>query len=257
LVSPPGRTRWSGRPTPRPTANRGLSFVDPDQLKKYVTLLDADGFQVHVHAIGERAVREALDAFEAVRSNDSGVDNRHHIAHIQVVHPDDVGRFAALAVTANAQPLWALNEPQMTELTIPFLGDERAGWQYPFGDLHRSGARLAFGSDWSVSSPNPLWGVHVAVNRTAPAGYVYGGGDGPSFLPHQRLDLDVAVRAATAGSAYVNHLDDETGSLEPGKAADVVVLDRDLYATDSGEIGDTSVLLTMVEGAVVFEAAGL
>ena len=135
--------------------------------------LAAEGFQVHVHAIGDRGTREALDAFAAAREA-GGLDGlgqradlRHHIAHIQVVHPDDVPRFAALGVAANAQALWATHEPQMDELTMPFLGDERSTWQYPFGALHRAGARLVMGSDWPVTSPDPLAAIHTAVTRTS------------------------------------------------------------------------------------------
>ena len=127
------------------------SFVEAEDLKAGVTRLDAEGFQVHVHAIGERAVREALDAFEAARAANGPNDHRHHIAHIQVVHPDDVPRFRDLGVIANAQPLWAVNEGQMLHLTIPFLGTERSAWQYPFGSLVRSGRCSRWG-DWSVSS---------------------------------------------------------------------------------------------------------
>ncbi len=144
---------------------------------------------MHFHAIGERAVREALDAIEAARAANGMNDHRHHIAHIQVIHPDDVPRFRELGVVANAQPLWAVNEGQMLHLTIPFLGPERSGWQYPFGSLVRSGAALALGSDWSVSSADPIEQIHVAVNRTAPSTYAYGGGGGGVFLPHERIDL--------------------------------------------------------------------
>ena len=132
--------------------------MDPADLAEQVTRLDAAGFGVHVHAIGDRAVREALDAFEAARASNVVSAGRHHIAHIQVVHPDDIPRFAQLSVTANMQALWAAHEPQMDDLTIPFLGPERAARQYPFGALLRAGARLAAGSDWAVSSANPLWG---------------------------------------------------------------------------------------------------
>ncbi len=116
----------------RPTANRGMSMIDPEALKAHVTRLDALGFQPHFHAIGERAVREALDAVEAARRANGPTDTRPHIAHIQVIHPDDIGRFRALGVIANAQPYWACHEAQMDELTIPRLGPERSGWQYPF-----------------------------------------------------------------------------------------------------------------------------
>jgi len=237
-----------------PTGNRGKSFVDPEELKSAVTRLDAEGFQVHVHAIGERAVREALDAFEAARAANGPTDHRHHIAHIQVVHPDDVPRFRELGVIANAQPLWAVNEGQMLHLTIPFLGPERSAWQYPFGSLVRSGAVLAMGSDWSVSSANPLWEMHVAVNRTAPSAYEYGGGTGEAFLPDERIDLPTALAGFTINSAYVNHLDHLTGSIEIGKRADLAVLDRDLFAHPVEEIADASVMLTFVDGERVYDA---
>ncbi|MFI7443287.1 amidohydrolase [Nonomuraea indica] len=230
------------------TGNHGISFVDPDRLRAYVTRLDAEGFQVHVHAVGDRAVREALDAFEAARAANGETGHRHHIAHLQVVHPQDVPRFAALGVTATIQPLWAAHEPQMDELTIPFLGPERAGWQYPFGDLSRAGAPLAAGSDWPVSSPEPFLGIHVAVNRALP------GDDREAFLPHQRLDLTAALTAYTAGTARVNHLDAETGTIEPGKLADLVVTDRDPYAIPAAELAGTSVVATYVGGRRVHAA---
>jgi hypothetical protein len=242
-----------------PTGNRGKSFVDPELLKSHVTRLDAEGFQVHVHAIGERAVREALDAFEAARAANGPNDLRHHIAHIQVVHPRDVPRFRELGVVANGQPLWAQNEGQMLRLTVPFLGPERATWQYPFGSLLRSGARLAFGSDWSVSSPNPLEEMHVAVNRAGFEGYTYGGpgASAEPFLPDEAIDLEAALAAFTSGSAYVNHLDDVTGSIEVGKDADLVVLDRDLFAHPADEIAGARVQLTLARGERVFTADDL
>ncbi|MFD3376359.1 MULTISPECIES: amidohydrolase [unclassified Streptomyces] len=231
--------------------NSGISFVEPDELKKYVTELDALGFQVHFHALGDRAVREALDAVEAARTANGWRDTRHHLAHLQVVHPEDVPRFRALGATANLQALWAAHEPQMDELTIPFLGPERAAWQYPFGDLLRAGATLAAGSDWPVSSPDPLAALHVAVNRVvpdAPEGT-------PAFLPDQKLDLGAAVAAYTAGSAHANHLDDITGSITVGRLADLVVLDRDPFAGPPEEIAATRVLQTFVDGRRVYAAA--
>jgi len=240
----------------RPTQTYGKSFVEAEDLKAGVTRLDAEGFQVHVHAIGERAVREALDAFEAARAANGPNDHRHHIAHIQVVHPDDVPRFRELGVIANAQPLWAVNEGQMLHLTIPFLGTERSAWQYPFGSLVRTGAVLAMGSDWSVSSANPLWEMHVAVNRTAPNADEYGGGTGEPFLPDERIGLPTALAGFTINSAYVNHLDHLTGSIEVGKRADLAVLDRDLFAHPVEEIADASVMLTFVDGERVYDAEG-
>ncbi|MFD8737378.1 amidohydrolase [Streptomyces sp. NPDC059618] len=229
------------------TSNRGKSFIDPARLPSYVSELDALGFQCHFHALGDGAVRHALDAVEAARKANGPSDTRPHLAHLQVVHPDDVPRFAALGATANIQPLWAAHEPQMDELTIPFLGPERASWQYPFGSLLNSGARLAAGSDWPVSSPDPLQGIHVAVNRVSPDE------PGPVFLPAERLDLTAALTAYTAGTAYVNHLDD-TGSVRAGALADLVVLDRDPFAGPPEAIKETGVALTYVGGERVYAA---
>ncbi|MEU9703346.1 amidohydrolase [Streptomyces sp. NPDC047981] len=230
------------------TANSGLSFIDPVALRSYVTRLDALDFQVHFHALGDRAVREALDAVEAAVEANGRRGNRHHLAHLQVVHPDDMERFARLGAIANIQPLWAAHEPQMDELTIPFLGPERASWQYPFGSLLRAGATLAAGSDWPVSSPDPLAGLHVAVNRKEP-----GTADERVFLPEQRLDLATAVAAYTAGSAHVNG-HDETGTLLPGMLADLVVLDRDIFTAPAEEIAEARVHSTYVGGTRVYSA---
>ena len=231
---------------------RGLSYVPPDVLREQVTRLDAAGFQVHLHAIGDRAVREALDAVQAARTANGPSGGRHHIAHLQVMHPADVPRFAALGVTANIQALWAAHEPQMDELTIPFLGPERAERQYLFGDLLRSGARLAAGSDWAVSSANPMRAVHVAVNRSLPGAV---GAEAEPFLPAQGLELAEALAAYTAGSAYVNHLDGDggTGAIEPGMLADLVVLERDPFAHPPGDLGSTRVLATYVQGDAVYQ----
>ncbi|MDL9978548.1 amidohydrolase [Microbacterium sp. ASV49] len=235
-----------------PTDNSGISFVDPVVLNEAVPQLDALGFQVHFHAIGDRAVRECLDAVGHALERNGRNDNRHHIAHLQVVHPEDIARFRALGVAANMQSLWAALEPQMVELTLPFLGSPRDAWQYPFGDLQRSGAVLAAGSDWSVSSPNPLAAIHTAVNRLAAPEYAEG--DYEPFLPEQAIDLATSLTAYTAGSAWVNHLDDVTGTIEVGKYADLVVLDRDPFAGPSDEIGATRVLQTFVEGDRVYQA---
>ncbi|WP_405468546.1 amidohydrolase [Streptomyces canus] len=230
--------------------NSGISFVEPGELRKYVTELDASGFQVHFHALGDRAVREALDAVESARAANGWRDTRHHLAHLQVVHPHDIPRFRTLGASANLQMLWAAHEPQMDELTLPFLGAERGTRQYPFGDLLRAGATLAAGSDWPVSSPDPFQAIHVAVNRIAPDAP-----EGtPEFLPEQRLDLGTALAAYTAGSAHVNHLDDITGSITVGKSADLVVLDRDPFAGPPEEIAATRVLETFVDGQRVHAA---
>ncbi|MEI8056168.1 MAG: amidohydrolase [Actinomycetes bacterium] len=230
------------------TDNSGLSFVDPIALRGYVTQLDAAGFQVHFHSLGDRAVREALDAIEAALAANGPTDNRHHLAHIQVVHPEDIPRFARLNATANAQPLWAAHETQMDLLTIPFLGEPRSSWQYPFADLLRAGSRLAAGSDWPVSTAEPMQGIHVAVNR---AGYGATGSDAEALYGHNALTLAEALTAYTLGSARVMHHDDVTGHLAEGAYADVIVLDRDPFASEQDLIGATQVSRTYVQGELV------
>jgi predicted amidohydrolase YtcJ len=237
----------------RPGTNRGISQVEPEALKGNVAELDRHGFQVHFHAIGERAVREALDAVEAARAANGPTDMRPHIAHIQVIHPDDIGRFRDLGVAANAQPYWACHETQMDELTIPFLGPERSGWQYPFRSLKAAGATLVMGSDWAVSTANPLLEMEVAVERIADEHR----GEGQVFLPEERLDLVDALAAFTAGTAWINHLENELGSLEVGKTADIVVLDRDLFDRAAGAIGEARVVATFIDGVPVHEDAAL
>jgi predicted amidohydrolase YtcJ len=233
------------------SADAGGPFIDPTLLREAVVELDRRGFQAHFHAIGDGAVRLALDVVEAARAANGPSDHRHHISHIEVINPDDVPRFARLGVVANMQPFWAADDEQMRTLRIPALGPDRAGWQYPFASLLRSGAVLAGGSDWTVTTANPLLEIEVAVNRVLPDTR-----DAAPFLPDERLSLDSALRAFTIGSAFVNHLDAETGTIEVGKLADLVVLDRDLRAPDAGPIGDASVRMTFVDGEEVFSADG-
>jgi hypothetical protein len=229
------------------TENSGLDFIDPAELPRFVTALDAHGFQVHFHALGDRAVRNALNAVEAARRANPGSVGRHHLAHLQVIHPDDIGRFAALGATANIQPLWATNEAQMTELTIPFLGETRSGWQYPFAALATAGARIAGGSDWPVSSPDPLLGAHVAVNRSTPENATR------PFLPDQAISLRTALAAYTAGSARVNGLENTAGSITAGLDADLAIVDADLAHIPDDEICQAAVRQTWVRGELAHD----
>jgi predicted amidohydrolase YtcJ len=233
----------------REGAGSGLSFVAPPELNEAVSRLDAEGFQVHFHAIGDRAARECLDAVETARRANGVRDARHHIAHLQVVHPDDVPRFAELDVVANIQAFWACLDDQMRDLNLPILGPERSARQYPFASLRRAGARLAMGSDWSVTTANPLPQIQVAITRVPPDTP-----DGDPFLPDERLDLATCLEAFTLGSAFVNRLDDVTGTLEPGKFADIAVLDRDPFALPPEELETASCVLTTVEGEVVYRS---
>jgi hypothetical protein len=233
--------------------HRGELFVGREQVMDAVRLLSREGFQVHMHAIGDRAVHTALDAVAAAPPGDL----RHHIAHLQFIRPEDVDRFADLGVVANFQPLWATHDPQMDELTLPIVGPERATWQYVIGSLARRGGRLAFGSDWPVSSADPLQEIHVAVNRRLSPRQGRPGTPETErpFLPGEALPLSQAVAAFTAGVAYVNHREQELGSLRPGHRADLAVLSQDIFALPPAEIGDTRVDLTIAGGQVVHESA--
>jgi predicted amidohydrolase YtcJ len=230
----------------RPTGDLGIGMLGADELARVVTALDAEGFDVHVHAIGDRAVRDTLDAFQAAAAANGRRDARHQIAHLQFVHPDDRPRFRRLGVVANAQPFWSCLDGYMRELTLPFLEPERAGWQYPWASLRRAGAVLAFGSDWTVSTANPLEEIEVAVRRVDP-----GDPGGEVFLPDERVDLPAALDAFTSGSAYALRLEAETGSVTPGKLADLAVLDRDPFDPAAGPIAGGRVLATLAEGEPV------
>jgi predicted amidohydrolase YtcJ len=231
------------------TDDRAVPFVDPEVLKLAVPELDRRGFACHFHAIGDGAVRLALDAVAEARRRNGPGGPRHHAAHLEVVNPADVPRFAELGMTANIQPFWAVDDEQMRGLRIPALGPERAAWQYVFRGLADAGARLAGGSDWPVTTGNPLLEIEVAIRRVAPTAR----GAAP-FVPEQRLTLDEALAAFTIGTAYVNGLDAETGTLEVGKRADLVILDRNLRDPDAGPIGDARVVATYVDGRPVMIA---
>lgn len=232
------------------TDNRGLSFIAPDKLREYVVAADAAGFQAHFHALGDRAVREALDAVEAAHAANGETDTRPHLAHLQIVTEADAARFGALGAAANLQPLWACHEDQLDQLTLPFLQEGQEARQYPFGDLERGGARLAGGSDWPVSSPDPIAGIHIAVNRVVP-----GGDDEPLGGEKQRLDLATAFAAYTSGTAYVNHRDHDTGYIRPGYLANLVVVSPDPFAIDPAEIATARVRSTWIEGEPVYTAS--
>jgi predicted amidohydrolase YtcJ len=235
-----------------PTGHQGNFFIDPEELKTIARRLAGEGFQLHFHALGDGAVTAGLDALEALPAEQRRT-GRHHLAHLQFITPHDMDRFTALDAVANFQPLWASADPQMIELTLPFVGPERATWQYQIGGLARRGTRLAFGSDWPVSSGDPLQEMHVAVNRVLSR--VLGRAGTPEceepFLPDQAVTVDTAIKAFTEGVAYVNHEEDVTGRLLPGMRADVVVLDQDLYAIPAADIGNTSAVLTVANGQVV------
>ena len=229
------------------TANSGIDFIEPGELHQIVVDLDRLGFQCHFHAIGDRAVRNALDAVEAARRANGDVGLMHHVAHLQFVHHDDIERFRPLRAAANVQAYWACHEPQLDDLTLPFLDRNQAGRLYPFGRLHEAGAQIVMGSDWYVSTPNPMLQIEVAVNRRSP-----GEPDVAPLLPEDSLTFAQALEAFTLGSATINRVDDRAGSIELGKEADLVIFDRDPFLDPP--IGEAKVVATLVSGRVVYES---
>lgn len=233
-----------------PGADTGLNYFEPEFLTTAITAVDAAGLDVHLHAIGDRAVTQGLDAFAAARRANPHSTGRHHIAHLQVVDPADIPRFAELGVTANMQALWACNDEAMLELTVPVLGEERSAWQYPFKALLDAGSRLAMGSDWPVSTPDPWQGIHTAVTRTE------AGGDGTdsALNPDQGLGLIDALRAYTSGSARLNRVE-AAGRLAVGSMANLALADRDPFTAPMSELHSVTNRLTIADGRIVHDSA--
>lgn len=225
----------------------GDLLVEPMSLNGLVTRLDREDFQVHIHAIGDRAIRVSLDAFEKALAANGERDNRHHIAHLELIDPADIPRFRKLNVTANFQPFWACRDIYIIKMTEPVLGPVRSRWLYPIGSVMRSGAVVAAGSDWNVSTMNPLDAMEVAITRHNPREPA-----GPAWIPEECVDLPAILAAYTINGAWLAHEEKETGSLETGKAADLIVLDRNLFAIRQEEIHNAQVLLTLLEGKVIY-----
>jgi predicted amidohydrolase YtcJ len=202
---------------------------------------------VHIHAIGDRAVRTSLDAFAAARAANGDRDNRHQIAHLQLVDPADFPRFKELGVIADFQLEWGMREPATEGPVEPYLGPERYRYLYPAGSLHRADATIIGGSDWDVSTYNPFRAFQVAVTRAS------GPGQKPLNID-ERIPLETAIDAYTINAACAMKHDKITGSLEVGKRADLIVLDRDILTTDPETIEDTKVVATYLDGRLVYSA---
>jgi len=227
----------------------GELILSPQELAAAVTRFDSMGLQVHMHAIGDRAVRSGLDAIEAARRQNGASDNRHHISHLQLIHIDDIERFSRLDTAANFQALWALPDQWIMELNLPVLGRERVQGMYPVASVERAGGRIVGGSDWNVSSANPLEAIEVAVRRQDPLAE-----EGPVLNKNERVSLATMIDAYTINAAWLMHQEDIVGSIEAGKRADITILDRKLFEIPATEISDARVLLTLLDGEVVYEA---
>jgi predicted amidohydrolase YtcJ len=230
-----------------PTANRGPTYYTQGELNRLVGAADAAGFTVHIHAIGDRAIRSSLDAFADSRKRHGQLDNRDQIAHLELIEPADFPRFRQLGVIANFQLLWAQRDPYIVEGTLPYIGPQRSRYLYPARSLRDAGALIAGGSDWSVSSFNPFEAMEHAVTRCEARGH-------PPLLPEQAIGLQDIVDAYTINAAFALKQEHTTGSLEPGKRGDFIVLDRDIFAIDPFDVHATRVLATYLDGREVYTA---
>ncbi|MCB1340471.1 MAG: amidohydrolase [Pseudooceanicola sp.] len=226
--------------------NAPLMFA-PGDIAQLFPAFDAARFQIHVHAIGDMAVRAALDGMEQARAQNGPWPSRHHIAHIQFIDPADIPRFAELGVVANVQPLWARAEKPVTEDSVPVVGPERAQYIYAFKSLRDARAEMVLSSDWTVSTLNPFAIIETAVTRRPPRREA----NVESFLPEQCLDVADCVAGYTIRAAQAGWRDHETGSLTPGKWADFIVLDRDIFTCPARDIGETEVIGTWLAGEAV------
>lgn len=230
------------------TEDRGILNWPPDSMNVAITAFDKAGFQVHVHAIGDQGIRITLDAFEYARDINGPFDKRHMMAHIQLIHPDDQPRFNELDITASFQSLWAYPDDYITQMTIPVLGAQRSEWLYPIGSVEKTGAHITGGSDWTVSSLNPLDAIEVAVTRREP-----GKRAGNALLPGEAVGLPTMLKAYTVDGAYSLFLEDKVGSIQVGKRADIIFLDRNPFSIPPHEISSVKVTHTFFDGKLVYE----
>lgn len=229
--------------------SHGMRTWEGESLAEAARRVDELGLQIHIHAIGDAAVRQALDAIEYAIISNGPRDRRPVIAHAQLVDDDDLGRFAQLGVIPNMQPLWAQLDPLMTELTVPRLGRERTDRQYPIRTLESSGAPLGFGSDWPVSSGSPLEGLAVATSRRTSTGEPDGG-----WTPHEIVPIDRALSAYTAGVAYQAFAETCWGRIVPGCSADLVWLDRDPRTVPPLNLPGVQIRATYLNGVAVYQS---
>jgi len=226
--------------------SRGDLFVQPDALDTLVRRLDAAGFMIHMHVMGDRAVRAGLDAIERAVAANGGKDHRHQLAHVGMADPADLPRFGRLGVTANLSPGWfQASDPAMAP-TEAVLDPQRRGWMYPAKSIQTAGGRIVLSSDWPATSMNPLENIQIAVTRQPLDG------SKPAKLSRERVDLATAIAAYTKEAAWVAREDGIDGTIEPGKAADLVVLDRNLFRTPVLALHKARVLLTLLDGTAVY-----
>jgi len=239
-------TPYSDDPT-----TSGKLFWDPAKYKEAIVELDRRGFQIFTHAIGDRAVRLALDAYERAQTKNGTKDARPRVEHIETITAADIPRFGSLGAIASFQPLHAYPDDDTLKIWARNAGPDRAGRAWVWHSIEATGGRLAFGSDWPVVTLSPWPGVENALTRQTTEGDPPGG-----WLPKERISLEATIKAYTLGAAIAGRREKTEGSLEAGKLADLIVLSQNLFEIPANQTGKTEVVLTMVGGRVVYEAAG-
>ncbi|MED4635977.1 amidohydrolase [Peribacillus frigoritolerans] len=241
------RTAYLLEPYADQPETRGETSFPPETIKKWVVDADKEGFSIRFHAIGDGAIRLALDAYEEAQKTNGKRDSRHSVEHIEVIHPDDIHRFSELGVTVSMQP----DHLAMSERGVytEQIGAEREKYVFSINTLQKTGAKLAFGTDFPIDILNPLLQIYRAVTRIDSSGKTV-------WHPHECITLAEALKAYTSGPAYGTFREQELGTLEAGKLADIIVLERNLFEVLVEEIPDIKVLLTMVDGQVVYDYAG-
>ena len=228
----------------------GSLLWDESVYRKAVAALDKQGVQVFTHAIGDRGVRFVLDTYQEVQKKNGTTDSRHRIEHIETVAAADIPRFGQIGVIASFQPLHAYPDDDTLKVWSRNTGPERASRAWAIRSIETTGGHVGFGSDWPIVTLNPWPGVQTAVTRQTDEGEPVGG-----FVPKERISVEDAIRGYTIGAAYAGKREKNEGSIEPGKLADLIVISQDLFKVEPSEIGKTEVLMTMVGGKVVYQAA--
>lgn len=226
----------------------GEFFYEQETVNDYFTRFDAMGLQIHVHAIGDAAIRRALDGFDAMRAANGMSDNRHQIVHLQLIDEDDRPRFGELNISAVFQSLWAYPDPAVMEMDVPMLGEERTWQMYPLASVQESGGRLVGGSDYWVTDLDPLLAIETAITRQDPWT-----NEGATLNMDESVDLETMIAAYTINGAYQMRLETEQGSIEVGKRADLIVIDRNLFDIPPSEISDATVTMTIFDGRTVYQ----
>ncbi len=241
------RTAYLLEPYADQPETRGETSFPPETIKKWVFAADKEGFSIRFHAIGDGAIRLALDAYEEAQKTNGKRDSRHSVEHIEVIHPDDIHRFSELGVTVSMQP----DHLAMSERGVytEQIGAEREKYVFSINTLQKTGAKLAFGTDFPIDILNPLLQIYRAVTRIDSSGKTV-------WHPHECITLAEALKAYTSGPAYGTFREQELGTLEAGKLADIIVLERNPFEVLVEEIPDIKVLLTIVDGQVVYDYAG-